>query len=671
MIKMIKTLCLFFVAFLFVQCTQKIGRTDDISECYIKKGTWFETMMATKEKVASNFIYPVYEDEEEFNSILNPVWLNLENDFPDKKDFVEMTWERKDDIWNDSLFAPDYSNVCERYIEAYNFSCKNSGISPKKFEYNLYSKEVLLEIRLAYLKAKEREYEILTPPASDTPNITGPKIFGVRPGNPFIFTVTATGKRPMYFSAQNLPAGLEIDSISGRIQGKLLEKGEYYVSLLAKNSLGISEGQFKIVVGEDIALTPPMGWNNWNCFGCSITENDIRDVVDVMVKTGLKNYGWTYINIDDCWMNRLDENHDYIKNWNQFKDTSQIAMFYEEESIEKYKEVTSKTPRDSTGRIIPNKNFPDMKGLSDYVHENGLKIGIYSAPGPITCQGFIGSYQHEEIDAIQYAEWGIDYLKYDWCGLNVETNIEEDTTLNLEDNWEEITEPFFAMRRALDKVDRDIFYSVCQYGLLDVWKWGEQVGGNAWRTTDDIYDAWECIADIAFDQEGKEKYAKPGHWNDVDMLVLGYVGWSANLYPTKLTANEQYSHVSLWSLLSSPLLIGCDLTRLDDFTLNLLTNNEVIAINQDPLGEQARRVHESDNVHIWMKNLEDGSKAVGIFNMNDGKTNFDLNWKDIGLKGKYNLRDLWRQKDLLDHEDSYNTDVLRHGVVLLKMTKVN
>jgi alpha-galactosidase len=349
-----------------------------------------------------------------------------------------------------------------------------------------------------------------------------------------------------------------------------------------------------------------------------------------MVKSGLINHGWSYINIDDCW---------------EIKPGSDDPMLQGE-------------PRDGRGMINTNKKFPDMKALSDHVHALGLKLGIYSSPGPTTCAGFTATYQYEENDARQYADWGIDYLKYDWCSYG---RIAKDQSIP------ELKKPYIIMRAALDKVDRDIVYSLCQYGMGDVWEWGGEVGGNSWRTTGDITDSWESMAGIGFSQNGHEAYAKPGNWNDPDMLVVGKVGWGPTLRQTKLTPNEQYTHISLWSLLCSPLLIGCDMTQLDEFTLNLLTNDEVLDVNQDPLGEQARRVLQDGDLEVWAKSMEDGSKAVGLFNRGSWKSEIKISWSDLGLKGKLAVRDLWRQKDLGTFENAFTASVPRHGVVLVKI----
>ena len=329
---------------------------------------------------------------------------------------------------------------------------------------------------------------ILTPKPSDNPRINGAKVFGVRPGHPFLYTIAATGKRPMTFEARYLPEGLILNSSSGQITGALTKPGDYKVTLVAKNVLGQSERQLRISVRENICLTPPMGWNSWNCWACSVDDGKVRASADAMVSSGLIDHGWTYINIDDCW---------------EVKPNATDSVLNGEQ-------------RDKSGMINTNKKFPDMKALSDYVHSKGLKLGIYSGPGPLTCAGFTASYQHEQQDAQQYADWGLDYLKYDWCSYS---QIAENRSVR------ELKKPYEVMRAALDKVPRDIVYSLCQYGMGNVWEWGADVGGNCWRTTDDITDTWESLSGIGFGQAGHEKHAGPGHWNDPDMLIVGLVGW--------------------------------------------------------------------------------------------------------------------------------------------------
>jgi alpha-galactosidase len=472
------------------------------------------------------------------------------------------------------------------------------------------------------LKNFDESPYITTPVPPSEPRINGAKVFGARPGSPFLFTIPATGERPMKFSASNLPEGLVLDSSTGIIKGKVSKTGKYNVSLTAENSNGKATRDLIIEIGNRIALTPPMGWNSWNCWGLTVDEGKVIASAKTFKEKGLMNHGWTYINIDDGW---------------------EIP-------------AAAEPKREKNGDIITNSKFPNMKALGDSIHSLGLKFGIYSSPGPLTCGGYTASYQYELNDARSYAKWGIDYLKYDWCSYS---NIAKDTTLA------EYKKPYFVMREALNKANRDIVYSLCQYGMADVWKWGDEVGGNLWRTTGDITDTWESLSEIGFSQISNAPYAKPGNWNDPDMLIVGWVGWGPSLHPTKLTPDEQYTHITLWSLLSAPLLIGCDLTRLDDFTLNLLTNDEVIAIDQDPLGSQAVPVIKNGDFQVWVKNLSDGSRAIGIFNLGTKTNEYELKFAEIGISGNTTIKDLWRQKAIGLLTGSYKVVVPSHGVILI------
>jgi alpha-galactosidase len=473
---------------------------------------------------------------------------------------------------------------------------------------------------------REETPYILTPEPPANPRINGPVVTAARPGHPFFFSIPASGERPVAFKAEPLPAGLVLDNNTGLITGSVKQKGEYKVMLTASNAKGETSRELKIVIGDQIALTPPMGWNSWNCWGLAVDEGKVISSAKVYIDKGLVNHGWAYINIDDGW------------------------------EIIKDKEPK----RDPKGDIITNEKFPDMKRLGDNLHAMGLKFGIYSSPGPLTCGGYTASYQYELNDAKSYASWGIDYLKYDWCSYD---GIAKDTSLF------ERKKPYFVMRDALNKVNRDIVYSLCQYGMSKVWRWGAEVGGNLWRTTGDITDTWESMSGIGFSQVEMAPYAKPGNWNDPDMLVVGWVGWGPSLHPTKLSPDEQYTHISLWCMLSSPLLIGCDLERLDEFTLNLLTNDEVLAIDQDPLGSQATPMIKDGDVQVWLKSLEDGNKAMGIFNLADSTITYTLNLGKVGLSEATQLRDLWRQKDLGTFTGTYNANVPAHGVVLVRTKK--
>jgi alpha-galactosidase len=565
---------------------------------------------------------------------VDTIWALLDRDFAGKRLAQEMKWEKEDSIWLNDWAPGDLRALARRYVNASLFDTPRDLEVGRVEAKKVQTERDLDKIRQAYLRTHDQNLAavVLTPKPSPRPRINGPKVFGVRPGNPFLFTIPATGARPIEFTAEGLPKGLALDKATGRITGSVAKRGTYLVTLEVKNSLGSAAREFKIIVGGQIALTPPLGWNSWNCFASAVDDQKVRSAADAMVNSGLVNHGWSYINIDDCWEIRPN--------------TDDPILMGE--------------PRNAQGMINTNKKFPDMRALSDYIHSKGLKMGIYSSPGPLTCAGYTASYQYESQDAEQYARWGIDYLKYDWCSYD---RIAKDRSLP------ELKKPYFVMRAALDKVKRDIVYSLCQYGMGDVWEWGGEVGGNSWRTTGDITDTWESMSGIGFSQAGHEKYAKPGNWNDPDMLVVGMVGWGPALHPTRLTPNEQYTHISLWCLLSSPLLIGCDMTQLDDFTLGLLTNDEVLDVSQDPLGKQARRVSKDGDLEVWAKELEDGSVAVGLFNRGTWKSEITARWADLGIHGKQLVRDLWRQKDLGTYDGDFKASVPRHGVVLVKISE--
>ncbi|MEI7726913.1 MAG: putative Ig domain-containing protein [Bacteroidota bacterium] len=461
---------------------------------------------------------------------------------------------------------------------------------------------------------------ILTPKSSPEPRINGAKVFGVRPWSPFLYKVAATGKPPLKYSASDLPEGLVINQENGQITGSMKKKGEYIVKLTVENQLGYAERELKIIVGDVISLTPPLGWNSWNCWGLSVSDKKVRQSAGALVSSGLINHGWSYINIDDGWEDTHDKN----------------------------------------GNILTNSKFPNMPALCNYVHSLGLKIGIYSSPGPKTCGGYEGSYTFEAKDAMNYASWGIDYLKYDWCSYG---NIAPDPTL------EQLKKPYKEMKHALRKANRDIHYSLCQYGMGDVWTWGAEVDGNSWRTTGDIEDTWESLSSIGFSQGKCSPYSAPGRWNDPDMLIVGWVGWGPALHYTRLTPSEQYTHITLWSLLAAPLLIGCDLDQLDPFTLNLLANDDVLAINQDPLGRQASPIRVTDEYEIWARDLEDGSKAIGLFNKTEKPLNVPVEMKQLQLDGKWNMRDVWTQCDLGKVRGHFEMKTRPHGARLVILSK--
>ncbi len=496
----------------------------------------------------------------------------------------------------------------------------------------------------------KRNYYVLTPKAPNYPEINSAKVFGTRPGNPFLYTIGASGKRPMKFMAENLPAGLKLDSKTGQINGTINSAGKYMVTLIAVNKFGKAKQNLTISVDKDIALTPPMGWNSWNAFGKSVTEKNVHDAAEELVKDGLIDYGWKYVIVDGGWTVNPEAGNS----------------------------PSGGTPYDSKGRILPNRKFPDMPGLSKYIHSLGLDFGLHTSPGPGTCANWAALYGHERPSAEEFAEWGVDYIKYDWCSY---TQIAKNNSLP------ELQKPFLKMRRILDSIPRDIVFSINPGPAgrkADPWKWGKDVGANMWRTTGDINDSWQSVFHIGFSQI-HGKYAEPGHWNDPDMLEVGYIGLDTEQHPSKLTPDEQYTHVSLWCLLSAPLMLGCDLTKLDAFTKNLITNREVLAVDQDPLGNEAERIYDKDGRQIWAKNMSDGSKAVGLFwsgvepknptdyfRWKDEKsiTKITLNASELGFKGKFEVRDLWRHKNLGTFQNSFTAEVPYHGCVLIQIKSV-
>jgi alpha-galactosidase len=367
---------------------------------------------------------------------------------------------------------------------------------------------------------------------------------------------------------------------------------------------------------NDLAARPPMGWNSWNHFHRNVDDATIRAQAEAMVSSGMRDAGYTYINIDDTW----------------------------------------EGDRDATGNIQTNSKFPDMKALADFVHSKGLKLGIYSSPGPLTCAKFAGSYGHELQDARTYAAWGIDYLKYDLCGLRDQMR----AAPTPEAANKIMVDSYIKMRDALRSTGRPIVYSLCQYGNDAVWRWGTTVGGNLWRTTGDISDHYAKMAEIGFSQAGLSRFAGPGHWNDPDMLEVGNGGMSADEYRT---------HMSLWAILAAPLLAGNDLTTMTPETVAMLTNRDVIAIDQDAAGKQGDRVSAEGPIEIWVRPLADGSKAVGIFNRHPSPLSTQVDFSKLGFTRGVKAKDLWLSKDLGTISAPYAVTIPGHGVLLLRVSQ--
>lgn len=485
---------------------------------------------------------------------------------------------------------------------------------------------------------------ILTPPDKSTPAIHSPMIYGARPGNPVLYTIAATGQRPMFFSAKGLPEGLRLSTGTGFIEGRVQQPGHYSIQLSARNALGESKQQLDLYIGDTIAYTPPIGWNGWNCYEQKITQDLVLKAAKAMLTNGLREHGWQYINIDDSWQG-------------------------------------IRTGKDTA--LQPNEKFPDIVGMVNQIHAMGLKAGIYSTPYIGSYAGYVGAsskypaggetmayikqnrpkgigpYRFERQDAKQMAEWGFDFLKYDWR-IDVESAER--------------------MSKALKESGRDIIFSLSNnapFEKVNDWVRTAQM----YRTGPDIKDSWNSLYTTVFSLDDWSPYAGHGHWSDADMMILGKVSIGAVLHDTKLTPDEQYSHVSIFSLLAAPMLIGCPLDSLDAFTLNLLKNDEVIAIDQDPLGKAGRRVYKANGFEIWKKEMHDGSVAIGIFN-NDGfgetpqsyfrwgnekERSFVFDFAMAGLSGAFNVHDAWRQKDMGTYTGKLpEVSIPYHGVLLLR-----
>ena len=479
--------------------------------------------------------------------------------------------------------------------------------------------------------------DLRTPPAPAAPRINGPVLYAARPDHPFLYRIPCTGVRPMHFSAKGLPASLHLDPTSGIITGVAPKTaGSYTVKLEAANQLGRISRKFSIVIGDTLGLTPQMGWNDWYTYYTRPTDADIRTAADAMVSSGMADYGYQFIDIDDAWERKPDP------------------------------ATPNQALRDAQGHILPNQHFPDMKALTDHIHSYGLKAGTYSSPGPLTCARYEASYQHEASDAQQIADWGFDLLKYDLCSYG---------KLLKGNSLPDLQQPYVKMGSLLHNLDRDVILNLCEYGRGDVWKWGKTIGGNSWRTTGDL--GWvkdstlPGFYSVAFANAALDAYAGPGGWNDPDYILIGTVGDARNpnrpQQPTKLTPAEQYSYMSMWSLMSSPLFFSGDMTHLDPFTLNILDNSEVIDIDQDSLGKQARVLRHTPQEFVLVKPLADGSVAIGLFNLSPTTLTLSIDRADLGIQTPTEIRDVWRQKTLGHFGKSFTTSVASHDVMLIRV----
>jgi alpha-galactosidase len=482
----------------------------------------------------------------------------------------------------------------------------------------------------------EEERYILTPAPSPVPRVNGAKVTGASPNKPFLYTIATSGERPMSFSAEGLPEGLTLDQDKGIITGSCAQTGRYLVFVTATNSRGECHDIIEIVIGEGLALTPHMGWNSWYIYQLGITQEIMEKSAQAMYDKGLVNFGYSYVNIDDGWEIKADSDDPVIGG----------AM------------------RHPDGTIRTNKNFPDMKGMTDYIHRLGLKAGLYSSPGKTTCGGHSGSLGHEAQDIQSYVDWGFDFLKYDWCSYGNEVS---------SDDSDNLKKPYLLISQLIKAAKRDVVLNMCQYGMGEVWKWGKSVGGNSWRTTGDLgWDTQSLSANmfsIGFFQEQIRDYSGPDGWNDPDYLLFGNIwDWkNQKVVLSPYSPSEHYTCMTLWCMMSAPLIFSGEIISLDDFTQNILCNAEVIDINQDKLGKPGYNILNKDLVEIWKKELSDESTAIAIFNRRPTKSTISVDWNALGYNEKYQIRDLWRQTDLGKTADVTSFDIPRHGCVMLKM----
>ncbi|MBF0199584.1 MAG: NPCBM/NEW2 domain-containing protein, partial [Planctomycetes bacterium] len=532
------------------------------------------------------------------------------------------------------------------------------------------------------------EKYILTPKESSKPRINSSKIFGLRPNAPLLYTIATSGARPISFKAEGLPEGVIINSENGRLYGKTNQMGDHKINLIASNKHGRDEFNLTLRVGNQVCLTPPMGWNSWYCWSESVSSEKVKSIAKGFVDKGLIDYGWTYINIDDCWGGP--------KRGGKFN------------------------------ALMGNERFQDMKGLCDSIHDMGLKVGLYStlwmssfggfiggtAPNPegnysmfhaskdkvlqegqifgrcpeslITRAATIGPYYLVDNDVKQFTEWGIDYVKYDWNERIDQEELNDHIKFQQKLPWphkgkypfdEEQRKYEYWTRRFHDSFresPRDMVLSLSPRTTFTsapiVSKYS-----NLWRTTNDIIDTWVSMSE-SFKNDHWRKYQSPGHFNDPDMLQFGNKGipnqFVRTLKETRLTPDEQYTQMNLWSIIAAPLLISCDIDSMDEFTLNLLKNREVIAVNQDPLAKQGKPVYVEGDLQVWLRELEGGEKAIALFNLGYETKEIKIDFAKIGLTGKWNLRDCWTHKTVGDFQNSWSKSIRGHASCLIRMRKI-
>ncbi|MCP4313646.1 MAG: alpha-galactosidase [Bacteroidetes bacterium] len=502
--------------------------------------------------------------------------------------------------------------------------------------------------------ARINDKEVLTPAASEEPKINGPKIYGVRPGKKFIYRIPCQGERPIEFKVKGLSQGLILDSENGIISGVVpMETGPYKMVFVAENEHGKDSCQFKLIIGDKIALTPPTGWNSWGGQMLTVTDETIRKAADVFVENGFADVGFQYISIDDCWMKIRESD---------FKTRPEIHK--EKHEGFNFDGIVGDV-RDSLGNVIPNKNFPDMGAMTDYIHSFGLKAGIYSGPGPKTCQGFVGSFGYEKHDADQYAQWGFDLIKYDLCSGRDLLKCLKDQ--GIEYPQSELWRP---MATYLRLQDRDILFNLCQYGWDEPWEWASTLGISSWRIGGDLNHHVDTYFKYALRIATElREYSKPGQWNDPDFMYIHRLRDVQKMVnPSKeipLSTNQRYQYVSLWSIVCAPFFFSADIHEIDEFTIKLITNSDVININQDELGHVAEVLKNENDEVIMLKKLVDGSKVLAIFNTNmENEKVIDVELSSLGLNKKADVYDVWRQTVLGSFKKSLSVHLSPNGVGL-------
>ncbi|GAA5482971.1 NPCBM/NEW2 domain-containing protein [Haloferula sargassicola] len=512
---------------------------------------------------------------------------------------------------------------------------------------NTYDHADWAEVAIEYMGTKPAAAEVpeekpylLTPKPGPAPRINGATVFGVRPGKPFLYRIPAQGTRPMQFRVEGLPDTLRLDTATGILTGRApAEAGDYPLTFHAENGAGQDRFAFTLKVGDTLALTPPLGWNDWATNYTDISQDKMEAAAQAMIDSGMADVGFSYVCLDDAFTQRKGD--------------------------EPY--------RHENGTPVLNERFRDLGEMAARIHSLGLRAGLYSSPGPWTCGQYLGSWEHERTDAKFYADMGFDLLKYDWCSYgDVATG----------EGRERFSQPYEVMDQCLNDQDRDILLYMCQYGMDNVWEWGKQAGGELWRTTGDININFSFAnvtrhAGVCLEHR---RFTGPGGWNDPDFLMVGSIGREQAyidgfhdknveipLIPVPLTPSEQYSCVTLWAILPVPMIFSGSITHLDEFTTNLLTNAEVIAVNQDALGAAAEPVRQDLLSWVLKKPMQDGSTVVALLNLHSVEQQVTATWEELGLDRPARIRDLWRQKDGAPASAGVAARLPRHGVALLRL----